>query len=154
MDDTKQPGIRIGQIFLGRTTFEYASDPLILPPNTGITEANTLTNVTVGMDEAEKIGVVTLTISSAPDSASPYRFQLEIIGVVERATDDAMELREYLAKAGPATLYPFAREAIANLTMRGRFGPIWLGPMNFTEIGEQLSAAFKEQSKEKQNPVP
>jgi preprotein translocase subunit SecB len=148
MDATKQPGIRIGQIFLGRTMFEYTSDPLSLPPNTGVTEANTLTNVTVGMDEAEKIGVITLTISSAPDSASPYRLHLEMIGLVERATEDAMALREYLAKAGPATIYPFAREAVANLTMRGRFGPIWLGPMNFTEIGEQIIAAFNEQAKQ------
>ena len=30
-------------------------------------------------------------------------------------------------------LMPMVRECIANLTMRGRFGALWLPPINFAE---------------------
>jgi hypothetical protein len=35
---------------------------------------------------------------------------------------------------GVSMVFPFVREAIANLTMRGRFGPVWIDPLNVQAI--------------------
>jgi preprotein translocase subunit SecB len=36
-------------------------------------------------------------------------------------------------------LYPFLREAVANLTGRGRFGPVWLNPFNFMLLAQEVA---------------
>lgn len=41
-----------------------------------------------------------------------------------------MPLEKYATISGVSLLYPFLREAVANLTQRGRFGPVWLSPLN------------------------
>ena len=49
-----------------------------------------------------------------------------------------MPLRDFLAGPAVALLYPFVREAFANLTLRGRFGPVWLNPFNVRAMAEGL----------------
>jgi len=44
---------------------------------------------------------------------------------------------DYAQHVAPVTLMPFAREAVANLTMRGRFGPFWVNPSNMQELIER-----------------
>lgn len=134
---TQGPSVRIAQIFLGRTLFEYTSNPLERAPNEPISEAGTNVQISIGMDDTQTRGVISVVVSSTPESASPYRFQLEMLGVMERLEGDT-DLREYLATAGPPTLYPFIREAVANITGRGRFGPIWLAPINWAPITARL----------------
>ena len=45
---------------------------------------------------------------------------------------------EFLARSGVPTLFPFVREAIANITMRGRFGPLWLNPIDVRASVKEL----------------
>jgi len=44
----------------------------------------------------------------------------------------------------PTILFPFAREAVANLVIKGGFQPLWLSPINFD--------ALYAQQKQKQQP--
>ena len=53
------------------------------------------------------------------------------------------ELEAYLKSNGWALLFPFVREALANLTGRGRFGPIWMNPVNvlaLVSVGDTANA--------------
>jgi len=45
-----------------------------------------------------------------------------------------MPLDRYFTTSGAALLYPFVRQVVADLTSRGRFGPVWLNPMNVTAV--------------------
>lgn len=47
---------------------------------------------------------------------------------------EKFELGTYLTSKGCALLFPFIRETIANLTARGRFGPVWLNPVNVVAL--------------------
>ena len=52
-----------------------------------------------------------------------------------------MTIREYLASGNcVAALFPFLREAIANVTGRGRFGPVFLDPINIREFAKQIQS--------------
>jgi preprotein translocase subunit SecB len=55
-----------------------------------------------------------------------------------------MPIADYMASGGGPTLFPFLRECVANLTGRGRFGPLWLRPINFVQLAEQLTAQQHE----------
>jgi preprotein translocase subunit SecB len=152
--ETTDPGIRIAQIFLGKTLFEYTTNPFALPANTPIEEAKVDVQIAIGLDATGKKGSISMRVASTADSKGPYRFQLEMLGAIELHEDSTVDLREYLYKSGPLTLYPFVREAVANLTLRGRFGPIWLNPMNFAEISEQIAEQIaKQEEGEKKSPT-
>lgn len=144
MDETKPPGIQIGQIFLLRALFEHAPNALTVPPNTPIANIKTAVNARIGINEDGQNGYVVLTVQTAPDEEALYHFHVEMMLLVRVAEEPNLELREYLARSGPATLYPFARETVASLTMKGRFGPIWISPLNFVAVGEQLLKATPE----------
>lgn len=130
MDATKQPGLRIGQIFLSTAHFEHRDDALSIPPGT---------NVEIGINISGKVeitedglsGLITLAVNSRDELNPLYRFRIEMVGVIQSDPEERnlMPL-EYLSQQGPAMMFPFVREAIANLTGRGRFGAMWLAPFN------------------------
>ena len=142
MDNSKPPGIRMGQIFVARALFEHTRNPTELPPNTPVGELPTTVQVAAGVDQEEKTGFVSVTVATTPESSGLYRFLIQMIGIMEVVPGaENLNLQEYVRNWGPSTLYPFVREALANLTGRGRFGPVWLQPMNLTPFREGLAKA-------------
>jgi hypothetical protein len=51
-----------------------------------------------------------------------------------------MPLDRYFTTSGAALLYPFVRQVVADLTWRGRFGPVWLNPMNVAAMPLTVSS--------------
>ncbi len=85
-----------------------------------------------------RAGVVRMVVKTDNDANPHYEFDV-IVAATISVEDGAenMSIEEYaLGGSGRALLYPFAREAVANLTGRGRFGPLWLHPFNFIALGE------------------
>jgi preprotein translocase subunit SecB len=70
-----------------------------------------------------------------------------VVHQVDRARFPDQQLVEVVG----AMLYPFIREVVANLTIRGRFGPVWLNPFNLRgaiQAAVQQQNAAKEGEKE------
>ena len=131
MDPERQPGIKIGQIFLSRARFEHSPNVLDLPLETPVPEQKITLTVTTGLTEDRKAGMVSITVETAPDETAIYRYAVEMVALVEQEEGaENMAVSEYLTHAAPAALFPFLREALASLTGRGRFGPVWLKPLN------------------------
>jgi preprotein translocase subunit SecB len=133
MDKSRQPGLLIDQIFLLSAHLEHRQDALSLPPTTRV-DADVKIDVAVGLSEDNSRGILTITVSTVEAEPGPlYRFQVAMCALV-RADESAPNLpvNEYLTKQGAPSMYPFLREAVANLTGRGRFGPMWLKPLNLT----------------------
>ncbi len=130
MDESKQPGLRIQQIVLSAVQFEHRQDMLDFPPNT-VVELEVTVSVAVLTTEDELKGLVRVMVETNNEKDPLYRFKVEIVGLVE-ATENPpnFPVRTYLEKNGPPMLYPFLREAVANITGRGRFGAVWLNPLN------------------------
>lgn len=81
---------------------------------------------------------VTLSVASDPeDQSSRYDFEVRMVGIFEPISGAAnMALADFMVVNGGAILYPFAREAVANLTSRGHYGPIWLNPFNIHTVAQ------------------
>lgn len=64
----------------------------------------------------------------------PY-FQVEVSmrGLFERSGETSLPSDQFGKVNGPAILFPFVREHLANLTLRANLPPILLPPINFVE---------------------
>jgi preprotein translocase subunit SecB len=139
MDETKQPDLRIAQIFLATAHFEHRADALKLPASTKEPITYNV-SVTGARDEEGKSGLITVAIRTTDDE-SLYRFHVEMTGIVERETETPnLSIEEYITKQGAGMMFPFLREAVASLTSRGRFGPIWIKPFNFRALERENQA--------------
>ncbi len=132
MTETKSPGVNIGQIFAGEVRFAHRSDALALPPTTRHEVTDVQVTFEIREAEDKKSALLKARISTNPsDSNALYQFAIEVIAIANAVEgQESLAPAEFLKIAGIATLYPFLRELVANITMRGRFGPVWLNPIN------------------------
>lgn len=130
VDRTRQPGIRIEQIFLDHATLAHRADALAFPPSTRV-EATLDVSVEAAMTADGSRAQVRVIVATEPDANALYAFEIGMTALVERMEGEAnYPLDQYVQTHGPTLLMPFVREAVANLTGRGRFGPVWLHPVN------------------------
>ncbi len=143
VDRTKPPGLTIGQILLERAVFEHRADYLKHPPGTPIKDLPLALEFRLGLTPDGTKGVLKLTVKTRDEAKPLYRFELTMAALVEVQAGHAnLPLERYAAVSGMSLLYPFLREAVANLTQRGRFGPVWLSPLNVAAAveGARVSA--------------
>jgi preprotein translocase subunit SecB len=129
----EQPGIAIVQVFLERANFEHRRNPLLVtnaPPAVGDVNIQ----VESGLSSDQKIGATRVTVSTKPENEPTYDVSLTMVGIFARdpnfADGQGMPLDTFIQHNSVSLLYPFVREAFANLTQRGRFGAVWLNAFN------------------------
>lgn len=151
MDEAKPPGLRINQIFLVRAQFEHRDDFLALPPNHQV-EVEVQIQTSAQVEDEGKVGIIAMAITSNDELNPVYRFRVEMAGIV--GVDPAapnMALKDYLARIAPVMMMPFLRETVANITGRGRFGPLYVNPVNLT--GLKLEQAKPEEPEGEKKPA-
>ncbi len=152
----ERPAFKVGQVFLQGAAFAHRRPPLGLPADTPHHPQQI--NVTMGMlnlnnGEASQVVVAVTTVPDDGDEKALYDFQVEMCAVVyeiDRITFPDQQLAEVVA----VMLYPFIREAVANITGRGRFGPIWLNPFNVRKAMADALVAQQAAQAGMQNPAP
>lgn len=144
MDKARQPGLILSQVYLESAKFEHRPDFLSLPPTPAPGELEVHMAAQYLVSDDKKSGVVRLTVSTNPEVKGHYNFEV-IVGALMTVNEgnENLPIEEYARSNAPSLLYPFAREAVANLTGRGRFGPTWLHPFNFLAVmgGQQSGQA-------------
>lgn len=131
VDRTKPPGIQVGQIFLEEVQFSHREDFLSLPLGTQAVVGNVNIQVETGVSPDSKTGLVRVLVWTIPENKPIYNFRVSMTALL--AVDQSapnMPLSTYLSGPAAALLYPFVRQVVADLTWRGRFGPVWLSPTN------------------------
>ena len=117
------------------TPFQRLDDShiwLVVPPH----DAGTI-NVQIesGLSEDKRTGLVRMRVQTIPENRPFYELDISMIALVmvDQVAPN-MPLDRYFTTSGAALLYPFVRQVVADLTSRGRFGPVWLNPMNVTAV--------------------
>jgi len=141
----KELGLGISQIFLSRLELSHRPDALHLP----LTTPNPPYGVDVEIRAFRAVeggaAGMQLTVRSQPTPDSLYRFLVEMIMLVQQVPgEENMPPEDFVQTVGVSTLFPFVREAVANVTMRGRFGPVWLAPINVALVNEGLRKSADE----------
>ncbi len=151
MDKSKKPGIEIAQICLEGVSFSHRADYLRLPAKTTVDVGDVDVHFEVGLAEDEDRGVARVRVSTKAKNNPVYNFDITIVGlfkVDEHAPN--MTLREFFPISF-ATLFPFVRQAVADLTMRGRFGPVWIHPLNLIAIAKKTKAKLAKKKSTKRS---
>ena len=96
--------------------------------------------------------VLTLTVEArAEDEQVGYIVELQQAGIFRVAGLDDAQLQHTLSSYCPNILFPYARETIDALVIRGSFPPLMLAPVNFDAL---YAEALKRQSEGKADAAP
>jgi len=129
-DSSKDTGISLLQVFLLEAQFSHAPDALQHAPGTPVNVQVQIT-AEAAISEDRTQALVTLRAKTADDEAGLYRYNIAVSGIFAFESQTSVAIDEFMRKNAPALLTPFLRENLANISSRGRFGPLWLPMLNF-----------------------
>ena len=95
--------------------------------------------------------ILTLSITAAIEEKTAFLAEMQQGGIFYVSGIPEPQLRQVLATVCPNILFPYAREAIDNLVVRGSFPPLMLAPVNFDALYQQ---ALMQQEQEEQGGTP
>lgn len=84
--------------------------------------------------------VLTLTITAKVEEETAFLIEVQQAGIFFIAGIEGENLRRVLGTAAPNILFPYARECIDTLCVKGGFPPVMLAPINFEAMYQQALA--------------
>ena len=147
MDESKQPGIKIEEIILLKSSGER--DPLI-PKNTTLkTKANFEFNYTINNNKtagSSSVGVQVRLIKE-DDEKRVALFSARYLGRFSIEVDPPnIDLVQFLESNAPALLYSYLRQHIQSVSVKSGLPPIHLPIMNIVALIHDLKQKQAEQN--------
>lgn len=109
-------------------------------------DLNTAVN-RVGEDLFEVVLNLTVTVSVDEDKTA-FLVEVHQAGLFVVKGVEGGQLQHLLSSQCPHILFPYAREAIDNLVIRGGFPPLLLPPINFDALYAQALAEARKQQEQ------
>ncbi|MEX0584215.1 MAG: protein-export chaperone SecB [Natronospirillum sp.] len=135
----EQPKTRFGvqRLFTKNTSFESPSAPDIFrKPWKPEIKVDLNTKSSKLSDEAYEV-VIRVTVTAKLEDQTAFLAEVEqgCIVTVSGMTDEQVE--QMLGAYVPSVLFPYARETIDNMVVKGSFPPVMLAPVNFDALHQQ-----------------
>ena len=135
------------RIFSKDLSFESPSTPNIFKkqwqPKVDV-ELNTKSDL---IDEQGNYEVVlTITITAKVEDETAYLVEVQQAGIFFITGFEGEDLRRVLGTAAPNILFPYARENIDSLCVKGGFPPVMLAPVNFEALYQQALTQAQNQA--------
>jgi preprotein translocase subunit SecB len=92
--------------------------------------------------------VLTITITSKVEDETAFLVEVQQAGIFLINGFEGEDLRRILGTAAPNILFPYARENIDSLCVKGGFPPVMLAPVNFEALYQQALAQAQNQPAE------
>ncbi|MFT4613102.1 MAG: preprotein translocase subunit SecB [Bacteroidia bacterium] len=140
---TEQPQqqFTMQRIYTKDLSFESPATPNIFreqwKPNVSV-DLNTRSDVVD--DKGNYEVVLTVTITAKLEEETAFLVEVQQAGVFMIVGFEGEELRRILGTAAPNILFPYARETIDNLCVKGGFPAVMLAPVNFDALYQQAVA--------------
>ena len=141
-EKTAEKRISIGKIYLKDFSFESPQAPEVFRrpewrPKTDLNLSSSHTEL--GEDQHEVVLSSTVTAKSEGDEEEKTLFVVELqqAGIFQISGYDGEELSHIIGSFCPNTLFPYARETLATLIMKGGFPEFILQPINFDALWRQ-----------------
>jgi preprotein translocase subunit SecB len=84
--------------------------------------------------------VLTLTITAKLEEQTGFLVEVQQAGIFFVSGIEGEALRQLLSTVAPTMLFPYAREAIDSLVVRGGFPALMIAPVNFDALYRQAVA--------------
>ena len=125
----------IQKLYLKDVSFESPNAPTVFADGEWQPEVNiqlNSSNQSIGQDTFEVDLKITVTAKQSKKTA--FLVELTQSGIFTISGFEQENLRGMLGAFCPETLFPFAREAVAELVSKGGFPPLLLAPVNFNAL--------------------
>ena len=84
--------------------------------------------------------VLSITVTAKMEEETAFLIEVHQAGVFLVRGFQPEELKRILGTAAPNVLFPYAREAIDAICIKGGFPPLMLAPVNFEAVYQQAQA--------------
>ena len=129
--------LAIQKIYIKDASFEAPSSPKVFTSELNPAADVQFSNTTTPLDAENHEVVLTVTVKVQQDEQVIYLVEVQQAGIFTIRGFPEQHLPAILATACPNTLFPFAREAICDLVIRGGFPQLLLAPVNFEVLYAQ-----------------
>lgn len=131
------PYFGIVRIYLKDVSFETPNSPEVFRQDFK-PDVNLQLNTSVNKLDADLFEVVlNVTVTSKQGDKTGFLVEVQQAGIFELKGYDEAQKGSVLGAYCPNTLYPFAREAISDLVVKGGFPQLLLSPINFDALYTQ-----------------
>lgn len=98
--------------------------------------------------------VLTLSVTASLEDKTAFLAEVQQAGIFFMDGIPEQQQRQVLGTVCPNLLFPYAREAVDNLVVRGSFPPLMLAPVNFDALYAQaVKQAQDKAAAEQQQPA-
>ncbi len=132
-----EPQFSILRVYLKDASFEIPNAPQIFTDNWE-PEINLQLNTAVSAVDSDIYEVVlNVTVTAKQGDKTGFLAEVQQAGLFTLKGFDDAQKGPMLGSYCPNTLYPFAREAISDLVVKGGFPQVLLAPINFDALYAQ-----------------
>jgi preprotein translocase subunit SecB len=97
-------------------------------------------------DEGNVEVTLTVTVTAKQEDTPAFLVEVQQAGIFMIRGFEGEDTRRILGTAAPNVLFPYARETIDSLVVRGGFPPLMLAPVNFDVLYQQALAQQQAQA--------
>lgn len=98
------------------------------------------------IDEQNYEVVLTLSVTATQEDKTAFLAEVQQAGIFFMTGIPETQMRQVLGTVCPNVLFPYAREAIDSLAVRGSFPPLMLAPVNFDALFAQAMKQAQEKA--------
>lgn len=137
-DQNPEQQFAVQKIYLKDVSFESPNSPQVFnegewKPEINVQINTSNSNVTEGLYEV----VLNITVTATQDNKTAFLAELKQAGLFAMSGFSDENIGGMLGAYCPETLFPFAREALAELIAKGGFPQLLLAPVNFNALYAQ-----------------
>ncbi len=143
--DDNQPQFSLQRIYTKDISFESPDSPAIFrkqwQPKVNV-DLNTKSD---RLDDNGNFEVVlTITVTAKVDEATAFLVEVQQAGIFYVSGIEGEDLRRLLGTVSPNILFPYARENIDSVVVKGGFPAVLLAPVNFDSLYQQAVAQSQQ----------
>lgn len=146
-DAAQGPVFAIKKIFVRDISFEVPGSIDIFNQAWEPKVTQDLNTQVDGAGENHFLITLKMTVTVKSQDKVAYLAEVHQAGLFQIMGMSEEQLKYVLTVQGPHVLYPYVREALDNLTVRGGFPPIAIPPINFEAIVARASADAEARAK-------
>jgi preprotein translocase subunit SecB len=138
-----QPVFNIEKLYVKDLSLEIPNAPAIFLVRENPQIDLQLHTQAAGIDEGVFDVTVTVTVTAKLQEKDQVLFLIEAgqSGIFQIRNIPAEEMETVLAVTCPNILYPYLREVVSDVAVRGGFAPVLLNPINFEALFQQQKQA-------------
>lgn len=141
--------MRVERMYLKDASFESPGSPAIFgQPFRPEIQVDINTRVNSLGDQRHEVVLSTTVTASREEDKTAYVVEVQQAGIFVIEGVEQQQLHQVLGILCPNMLFPYAREALDNLVVKGGFPPLQLAPVNFEAMYAQARQQQAEQAAE------